>query len=293
MNNSQEIDKIAGALVQAQTAMPPVTKSCKNDYSGIAYSNVDDYIAAASPVMAANGLAILVSYEKAEGLRPSTSKAGQTQNRVRVYGTMRILHTSGQWIEIGIAGEGEDHSNFATSIAQTIARKGGYAAAFNMTSDDEIPTQPAQPQPQTYQQPRQQPQPQSQNAPPPSGDGYANIITEGGVSKATLTPIACNFLKTGTNAKGKWSLYKAEFAEPLRSGEQLVISLFDGGDTAWSNVFNQAMSTGAMVHVEWTTNDMGNTLKAATLSSTGGQHQSPAPQPQPKAQPIPDDDIPF
>lgn len=169
------------------------------------------------------------------------------------------------------------------------------------------PPQQQAPQPrpqQQQQQPRQQAPVQQQQAGsslPQSFNGVANIIIEGSMHKAALTPIAANEEQRGTNKYGEWVRMSLVVAETNPDGSAITLSYFDNTQANWTSIIMQAINEGRTVNVEWIVDPkFGNQLKTATLGEyvhAGGG--SPAPQQQQSNYqpgnygPVGDDEIPF
>lgn len=137
MNQSESIDKLAGALVAAQADMPGIAKSGNNTFDKYTYAKLEDYVRAAHPILAKHGLGVVSSPESAESLPERKTKNGGSEYPVRVTVRMRIIHTSGQWIEVSACGEGQDRGDKGLYKAITGARKYGIASLFGLATTDD------------------------------------------------------------------------------------------------------------------------------------------------------------
>lgn len=85
MKTSDQLDKIAPALLAAQKAVTHALKDSTNPHYRSKYADVSAVIGAVKDPLNANGISFVQS--------PSPSEDG------RLHLTTRLLHTSGQWIE--------------------------------------------------------------------------------------------------------------------------------------------------------------------------------------------------
>jgi hypothetical protein len=137
MRTSDSIDKIAAALVKAQSGIKAVGKGGYNTFDKYKYAKLEDYITATRDTLAANSLVIITGTPEIQPLDGRTTSKGNSENAVLVKLTMRLLHSSGQWIEIDQWGEGQDRGDKSTYKAVTGARKYGIANLLGLyTSDD-------------------------------------------------------------------------------------------------------------------------------------------------------------
>ena len=137
MQTSETIDKLIPALVAARRTMLPAGKSGLNKFDKYSYATEEDWCAATMPGLLDNGLALVFSVtEVADATERKTKSGGVEYSRV-VSGTARLFHTSGQWIEVSVCGEGQDRGDKAIYKALTGMKKYGYALVFALpTSDD-------------------------------------------------------------------------------------------------------------------------------------------------------------
>lgn len=137
ITQSESIDKISDALIQARAKMPMVGKGGFNPFDKYNYAKLDDYVKAVDDHLTAHDLTIITSSHNAESLPSRVTNNNKTEYPVRVRLTMRLVHKSGQWIQVEAVGEGQDRSDKGLYKAHTGARKYGYASLFGLaTSDD-------------------------------------------------------------------------------------------------------------------------------------------------------------
>lgn len=125
------------ALAAAQAALAVVGKSGNNTFDRYKYANLEDYVGAVKKPMADNGLSLAPVGMTVTPLADRTTKNGGTEHAVHVHMTMRLMHTSGEFIDCQSIGEGQDRADKAVYKAITGARKYALAGIFNLaTSDD-------------------------------------------------------------------------------------------------------------------------------------------------------------
>lgn len=137
METSASLANIAPALALAQSEFLTVAKSSENKFDHYKYANLEDYVKAVKPVLAKHGISIITQTDEVIELNDRPTKSGGLEHAVRVQCTTRLLHTSGEWLEVMVWGEGQDRADKAVYKAVTGARKYGLASALGLaTSDD-------------------------------------------------------------------------------------------------------------------------------------------------------------
>lgn len=137
ISKSDDISKIAAAMVAASTELKLVGKTGNNTYDKYTYAKLDDYVNLVQPVLAKHGLLPMTSVPEVESLPERTTKNGGKEYPVRVKLRITVIHSSGQWVECEGAGEGQDRADKGLYKAVTGARKYALACLFNLaTSDD-------------------------------------------------------------------------------------------------------------------------------------------------------------
>ena len=131
MRSSEEIDRLAAALVCAQVEFPTVTKTkvarvpTKNggEYS-CRYADLPDVLAAVQPVLTKHRFAVV-------GI-PDTSEVGRPAL------TTRLVHASSQWIEVTVELylTQETPQGQGSAITYTYARRHGLFGALNIAADE-------------------------------------------------------------------------------------------------------------------------------------------------------------
>jgi hypothetical protein len=142
MNTSESTDKVCQALFDARNEMEEVNKSSQVQGGGASYpyATFRDYLVATSSAMKKHGLTVVFtvvanssdSYER-------TDRNGKivTYFVSRVTVAARLIHTSGQWIEIQGVGEGHDTQDKACGKAQTYAKKYAMSLLFGLSASED------------------------------------------------------------------------------------------------------------------------------------------------------------
>lgn len=177
MNRSESLTNLMPSLLAARAAIKPAGKSGKNTFDKYDYATELDWHEAVMPALLANGLAMSFSINSVVNLPDRTTKAGGTEHIVEVTGTVTLMHTSGEWIEVGIVGHGQDRSDKGVYKAMTGAKKYGYACLFSLPTTDDPERHDAQDS-KPKRQPRK-PQIQPQAQPEEQPEGYDKLMGEG------------------------------------------------------------------------------------------------------------------
>lgn len=155
MDKSESIAKLMPALIEAGKNMGVVAKSEKNKHYGYNYASLEDYLNVASRALATNALCVVTSNPTAIQLEDRGK-----EHTVQVELTMTLLHSSGEWIKIGVCGQAQDVGDKAVYQAITGARKYGLACLFNLVTSDD-PERTGKKQEQKRQTAPQETQPQT------------------------------------------------------------------------------------------------------------------------------------
>lgn len=136
-STSPDISELAAALAAAQGDMQEMPKSGENRYDHYRYPTLSDHTATVRRPLATHGLSLLVTQSGHLDLGSRESGEGKTMWRARVWMVGRLMHSSGQWIEVLATGDGEDRGEKATAKACTSARKALLANLLNLAAADE------------------------------------------------------------------------------------------------------------------------------------------------------------
>lgn len=137
IQSSQGISKLASALVKVQAEMKAAGKSGENTYDHYKYAKLEDYLAVARPILAANGLAVLTSVKEVNRLPDRQTSKGGIERAVEVLLIARLVHESGEWIEVEGVGEGQDRADKAPYKALTGGKKYLLAGLLAIPTTDE------------------------------------------------------------------------------------------------------------------------------------------------------------
>jgi hypothetical protein len=122
METSTSIAKIAPALAAFQKEIKPIKKDGINPHFHSRYATLDAIMDAIRPVMAKHDLAIV-----------------QSQNATR------LIHTSGEWIEVVVDLAPASGTPQAYGSAMTYARRYGVSAILGLATEDDDDATAAQP----------------------------------------------------------------------------------------------------------------------------------------------------
>ena len=131
MRTSETIVNITKALHSAQSEFCAVPKGGRNAHHGYNYARLEDILGAVSPVLAKHDLSLISGTGNIQVLD------GRKGNAVLANLSVRLLHTSGEWIEVDSCGEGQDQTDKSVYKAITGARKYGIACLLNLTTSDD------------------------------------------------------------------------------------------------------------------------------------------------------------
>lgn len=137
MRTSEQIDKIAPALLAARAAMKAIGKSGNNTYDKYRYANLLDYIEGTEGPLLANGLMVITGVPEVTNLETRPTKSGGNEYPVKAKLDARVIHSSGQWIEIDAHGEGQDRGDKGLYKAITGGRKYVIACLFGLATTDD------------------------------------------------------------------------------------------------------------------------------------------------------------
>ena len=153
MNKSETTSAIVGALIKARGSIKPAGKSGKNTFDRYDYATELDWHDAVVPALLAHGLTLSFSITEIINLDDRTTKNGGTEHAVEVHGDVTLLHESGEWLQVGVAGQGQDRADKAIYKAMTGAKKYGYACLFALPTTDD----PEKSEPPSAKQPLKKP----------------------------------------------------------------------------------------------------------------------------------------
>ena len=124
MNSSDELDKLAPALVKAQAALPSVVKDGVNPHFKSRFATLGAITDAALPALNANGFALVQG-------------GGYCSDDAGLEVATRLLHDSGQWLESSVRVPMVKPDPQAMGSAITYARRYLLAAMLGIVADDD------------------------------------------------------------------------------------------------------------------------------------------------------------
>lgn len=134
---SGECKNICEAINAANKILKPIHKSGNNTAQNYKYAKFEDFMEGIKDALCENGLSIITSVGNPNRLDPRSTKFGGQMYVVEVSLTMRLLHKSGEWIEIECYGEGQDSGDKAIYKAITGARKYAIACLLGLSTSDD------------------------------------------------------------------------------------------------------------------------------------------------------------
>lgn len=137
MRTSENIDKIAPAIIAARKEMKAIGKSGNNTFDKYRYANLLDYIEGTEKAMLGNGLMLITGNPAIDMPEKRTTQKGGNEYPVTARLTCRLVHESGQWIEIDAHGQGQDRGDKGLYKAITGGRKYVIACLFGLATTDD------------------------------------------------------------------------------------------------------------------------------------------------------------
>ena len=139
MKSSESIDQLAPALFAARKDLKPIFKSSRVEFGQTKYNYAteEDWYKGTQGALEKHELMLTTSVDQVEELADVTTRNGAIEHRVRIHGSARLLHVSGQWIENSGVGEGQSGNDKAAYSAQTGLKKYLYALMFALPTTDD------------------------------------------------------------------------------------------------------------------------------------------------------------
>lgn len=137
IRTSSETAKIYTEICALQSELTPIPKDGVNTQQNYSYAKFDSYIQVLKPILSKHNIFILTAQHEPIALEPRQTKNNSVVLCTKICLTIRLVHISGEWIEVDAYGEGQDHGDKALYKAITGARKYGLACMLGLgTSDD-------------------------------------------------------------------------------------------------------------------------------------------------------------
>jgi hypothetical protein len=137
MQTSEATDKLLPALLSARLDIKPAAKGGENKFHRYSYAKEEDWHASVMPSLLANDLLLAFSVTDTINLDNRLTKKKDTEYAVEVHGVARLMHTSGQWLEVAGVGQGQEGSDKAAYQAMTGMKKYLYALLFALPTTDD------------------------------------------------------------------------------------------------------------------------------------------------------------
>ena len=171
MRASEQLDELAAALSQAQGEFPAIPKDCTakiktksgGEYS-FKYADLETILASVRPVLAKHGLSLICDVQ-----------FQVTSNGRAMVATVRLMHSSGQWVESSPLAVPIEPDSYDRQPAQACGSSATYATryaieallAIRASEDDDgaaasgnhIERQQAKPKPERKPEPKPEPKP--------------------------------------------------------------------------------------------------------------------------------------
>jgi len=134
---SDSITELAPDLLAAKADLKPVGKGGENKYDRYSYAREVDWYASINPVLNRHHLGVVFSCGQLAPTASRQTKGGGSEHHCYVHGCARLIHKSGQWIEVDGIGEGQDRADKGVYKAQTGLRKYLYALLLSLPTTDD------------------------------------------------------------------------------------------------------------------------------------------------------------
>ncbi len=140
ITSSESTGLLLKAIHAAKSGMRPIVKDAYNTFHGYKYATALGWWQALKPAMDENGLNLFVSPGEIVSESSRITAGGKSEYNVKICGSARLYHISGEWIEIRCLGDGQDNADKATYKAITGMRKYIYACMFDLPTTDDPET---------------------------------------------------------------------------------------------------------------------------------------------------------
>lgn len=137
IEQSESISSIMPAYIEARKSIHPAGKSTFNSFDKYKYANEQDWHDAIMPALLANDLVVVFSCDSIEQAEQREAASGKAQYSVTVKGSAKLIHSSGEWLKVQGAGEGQDRSDKGIYKAQTGLKKYLYSLLFALPTTDD------------------------------------------------------------------------------------------------------------------------------------------------------------
>lgn len=134
---SESTKEIYAALAKAQAEFGHAKMSGENKHHNYKYAKLSDFIEATQIALGKHDLGLNFNTIYKKSLPERKSTYGKPEYVIEVKMSLRIFHTSGEWIEVSGYGEGQDQGDKSYYKAVTGCRKYLIASALNLATEDD------------------------------------------------------------------------------------------------------------------------------------------------------------
>jgi len=124
---SETIGELVKALGAVMQSVGYVRGTGQNTHHKYSYTSDEDFATAVQPAMAEHGIAMV----------PTACTYDRQGDRVTVTQTWHVAHSSGEWMQMQMPGEGTDKQDKGTAKALTAARKYALRHLFCVPTGDD------------------------------------------------------------------------------------------------------------------------------------------------------------
>ena len=135
MNTSEQINELAMALNNAMRQATYVQKEDGGQQGK--YISESALVDEVRPALVENGLMIVPTGVLNVDYNQYSSKSGSIMHRIDMVISYKLIHISGQWVEMGMAGSDADTGAKATTKAETYAFKALLRQLFSIRSGED------------------------------------------------------------------------------------------------------------------------------------------------------------
>lgn len=134
---SENLSSIAAAMCAIQAELKPIVKTGMNTQQNYKYAKFEDFVEHVRDILSQHDLFLVTTTSEPKRLEPRQTRNGNFQYVVEVRITVRIIHKSGEWMEIDCYGEGQDTGDKAIYKAVTGGRKYALACLLGLSTTDD------------------------------------------------------------------------------------------------------------------------------------------------------------
>ncbi len=164
------VSELTKAVCAVMAAVRYVPETGRNQFHRYSYASDEDLLTVLQPAMAANGLALIPSRTDVRTVEHSPDGKGKAQWRTEVVVTYRLLHTSGESVEVQAPGCGIDGEDKGAYKAMTGALKYALRHTFLVPTGQDAERAAEESRKSRRAEPRPAPEPPAKREHHPSWD---------------------------------------------------------------------------------------------------------------------------